>query len=329
MDREIEKLSERLEREEISLKEKANEIKEDGKISMDISKEKLDLSVSGVDGGFSRKKLRGIELVITRSCLVEMKYEDNKLINHSYFPDSNPSPNLYSYDIREENSKKPQILRMNEEITTALKYINGDPNVDMLILDGSIVPNPHNKPKESSEERENYYLLVKKYEELFRKSLDKGIQLIGAVEDSKSRKVSKKKGVNSLDNILLHHVLDKGQRTPEFNYSDEPGKHPVLSDFSMDISNRIKFMYLKPVEEDTPLRIEYLSGTMNSEKIASVVQEVSKISNSYSYPVPLMEADLHAKLTEKETDLIIRRIKNQAGENPVLMEKRRNTRPFH
>ncbi|MFW5902722.1 MAG: DNA double-strand break repair nuclease NurA [archaeon] len=329
MDKEIEELSRKLEKERSFLEEKASELVDEKELSIEVEEEDLNLSIAGVDGGICRKKLRGIELVITRSCLVEMTYRENKLKEYLYYPNPNPDPTLHNYELEDNNTKKPHLLRMNEEITTALEYIETEPKADVLILDGSIIPNPHSKPKNNSEEREDYELVVSKYEKLFKKSSDKGIQLIGAIEDSKSRKISKKKGIDSLDNLLLYHILRKNQRTSEFNYSDQPGEHPVLTDFSREIRNKIKFMYLKPVEGDTPLRIEYLDGQMSPDKIASAFQEISKVSNNYSYPIPLIEADLHAKLTEKETDLIIQRIKNQAGENPALKEKRRNVRPFH
>ncbi len=327
MEKEIKKLSSDLENERKKLEEKAEELKQREDLAKDIGGEELTLKVAGVDGGITRKNLQGIEIVVTRACLVSMEYREGKLQEHRYFPDPDPEPTL-DYYRPERETKRPQLHRMEKEIETALNYIKKEPKIDILLIDGSIVPNPSDKPKEDSKEKEKYLGVKDKYEELFERVLEQGIQLVGAIEDSKSRKISRKTGVNSLDNLLLHQVLEEGQRTTEFNYSDEPGNHPVLSDFSAEKRNKIKAMYIKPVKEDTPLRLEYLEGRMNPDKIASYLESISKISRNYSYPVPLIEADLHAKLTEKQKDLITQQIRNQVGELPSLKEKRRNQRLF-
>ncbi len=327
METEIEKLSNDLEKERKKLEEKARELKQREELIKDIEKEEITLKVAGVDGGITRKNLQGIEIVVTRACLVEMYYNNGKLQEHSYFPSPDPEPTLHYYE-PERETKKPQLHRMEKEIQTALNYLEKEPEIEMLLIDGSIVPNPSDKPKEDSEEKGKYLEVKDKYEELFKRATEQGIQLVGAIEDSRSRKISRKIGIKSLDNLLLHQALKQGQRTSEFNYSDEPGNHPVLSDFSTEKRNKVKAMYIKPSKNDTPLRLEYLENHMKPGKIASYVKSISKIAENYSYPVPLIEADLHAKLTEKQKDLIVQRIKNQAGETPALREKRRNQRPF-
>jgi len=327
MDAEIEELSSDLEKERKRLEEKAQELKQREELVKDIEKEEVTLKVAGVDGGISRKNLQGIEIVITRACLVEMHYKNGKLQEHSYFPSPDPEPTINYYK-PERETKKPQLHRMEKEIQTALNYLEKEPKINILLLDGSIVPNPSDKPKEDSKEKEKYLEVKDKYEKLFEKTTKQGIQLIGAIEDSRSRKISRKIGVKSLDNLLLHQALDQGQRTSEFNYSDEPGNHPVLSDFSTRNRNKVKAMYIKPSEEDTPLRLEYLEDHMSPDEIASHVESISRIAENYSYPVPLIEADLHAKLTDKQKDLIVQQIRNRAGETPSLREKRRDQRPF-
>jgi hypothetical protein len=84
-----------------------------------------------------------------------------------------------------------------------------------------------------------------------------------------------------------------------------------------DLEAEIYFFYMRPLGDDTPIRVEFL--TKEFDRVATIVQSLSKISRSYAYPAVLIEADLRAAL------------------NPIEMEKldklnlrplRRNSRPF-
>lgn len=329
MEREIEEISKKLKKESSSLKEKAKGLRREKDLFKPIKPRRVSESISAVDGGLITKELHGVNLVITRACAVNMDYEKGRLKDYSYYPGPSPEPKLKSFS-PQRASKKPSLHRVEEEIGTAISHLNNsnEGQINLLLLDGSIIPSPNDKPPEGSEEREHYFKIIGMYQEMFSTASEKDIQIVGVIEDSNSRKISKRNGVDQLDSILLSHLLEEGERTKEFNYSDEPGNHPVLSDFSEEWRNKVKAVYIKPCEQDIPLRLEYLDTGRDVDDIAAVISELSKVSKDYSYPAPLIEADLHAKLGERETGLILGRIKSYTGEDVLLREKRRNKRPF-
>lgn len=327
MEQEIKNLSQEIKKQAQETREKAREIREQENIVQKIDTEPFTGSVTGVDGGLTSQDLQGTGMVVTRACAATMKYRKGKLTDHSYYPGPSPDLEVSSVDPK-RSSKMPNLLRAIKEIETARESLENN-STDYLLLDGSIVPSPSDKPREESQkEREKYQELIGKYKELFKTARDKGTQIIGVVEDSKSRKIAKKHGEDKLDSMLLHYVLNEGERTTEFNYSDEPINHPVLRDLPPDTRNRIKAMYLKLVRDDKPLRIEYLEAQKKSGEIVSSLNSISKISSDYSYPAPLIEADLHAKISKKEADSIIEEIKTYVEEEQFMMKKRRDKRPF-
>ncbi len=328
MNPEIENLSRKIEEQAQKTRVKAEEIRSQDELTIKVNEEPYTGKVTGVDGGLVKKDLHGLQVIITRACAVQMNYREGKLQEHSYFPGPSPVPTIYSAE-EERRTKKASLYRAKTEIETAINSIK-EGNPDMLILDGSIVPSPSDKPGEEADESEKelYQELIDRYSQLFTESLEKGVQLIGAVEDSKSRKISKEHGEDTLDTVLLNYVLKENERTTKFNYSDEPGNHPVLSDFSPEKRNKVKAMYLKPVEQDNPLRIEYLENHMEPGEIAETLNHLSKISRNYSYPAPIIEADLHAKITREEAESVVDEIKTHTGEETLLMERRRDKRPF-
>ncbi len=327
MEQEIKNLSQEIKKQAQRTQEKARKIREQEEIAREIKIDSFTGTVTGVDGGLIAQDLQGTGIVVTRACAANMKYKKGRLVDHSYYP--NPSPDLEVSSIDPKRSNKiPNLLRAIKEIETARESLENNPT-DYLLLDGSIVPNPSDKPKEENQkEREKYQELIEKYKKLFKTARNKGTQVIGVVEDSKSRKIAKKHGEDKLDSILMHYVLEEDERTKKFNYSDEPGNHPVLRDLPPDIRNAIKVVYLKLVKNDKPLRIEYLEGEKNLSDMIDLLGSLSKISSDYSYPAPLIEADLHAKISEKEADSVIEEVKTYVGEEPFMMKERRDKRPF-
>lgn len=323
----VEALSKKIRTEARHTRKRAEEIREKEGVVQEVEEERFTGKLIGVDGGLITKSLHGIDLIITRACAVNMRYEDGKLDDYSYFPGPNPQLKTYSADPT-RGTKQSNLLRSVTEIETALKSLKKYP-CDYLLLDGSITPSPTDKPNiENEEERKRYLELIDKYVELYRAALDQAVQVVGVVEDSKSRKIARVHGEDMLDSVLLHYVLNGKERTHEFNYSDQPGNHPVLSDFPPEIRNKMKAMYLKPSENDRPLRIEYISGIKQKEDVSAMINYLSTISTDYSYPAPLIEADLHAKLSREEFESIIDELKALVGEEPLLMERRRDKRPF-
>lgn len=328
MEKKIRKFSEKIVEKSNEAREKAREVRKRG-ILRKVEEEELNETFTGVDGGLIIKKFHGLTIVLTRACAASINYKSSKAKSTEYHPKPSPEIELHSIPPA-QGDNKPSLIRASKEIETAVCSMN-NLEMDYILLDGSIIPRPADKPKENSKTVTIYKQLIEKYKELFQTAREKQVQVIGVVEDTKARKLAGKMGADMLDTVLLNYTLKPKERTKTFPYSDRPEEHPVLTSFPRETSDKIKVMYLKAVEEDRPLRIEYLSrkGTEEeADEIAGKILKISRISRGYSYPAPIIEADLRAKLTEKEAQSITDRIKMYAGNNASLLEERRNTRPF-
>ncbi|MCX6769518.1 MAG: hypothetical protein NT051_02440 [Candidatus Micrarchaeota archaeon] len=123
-------------------------------------------------------------------------------------------------------------------------------------------------------------------------------------------------------------MLEEGERTCAFTYSSASTKHPILGDLG-SWSEKILSFYLKPVQGDRPLRVEFLSGQKTFGEIASLIHSLSCIHKSYAYPAILIEADLRAALSPDDFERAYGSLFSRLGKNsPSLMRLRRNTRPF-
>ncbi len=326
MDQEIEDISRKISEESRRIREEAERLRGKRELIHEVDEGDLNCSFTGVDGGLIVKKFHGIHMVVTRAYAARMSYSENKLKEVNYFPNLNRKMKLYPSEPNDSN-KKPSLLRALEEVDTAIKSIR-DTKTDYLLMDGSIVPRPSDKPRAEKEAETVYKRLIEKYQELFTLSQKEGVQVVGVVEDSKARVISAREGIDTIDTVLLNYVLRSGERTETFSYSRDVSNHPVLRSFPREISEKIKGTYLKVVEEDRPLRIEYLESFKEPSEITRDLNAVSKVSRDYSYPAPLIEADLRAKLTEKEASMIVDRVRSRVGEDSLLMDERRNKRPF-
>jgi hypothetical protein len=130
------------------------------------------------------------------------------------------------------------------------------------------------------------------------------------------------------DSNLLSYVLKKGERSLVFPYSSKSSQHPILREF--EAKDKIFTFYLKTVEFDRPIRIDFLGDKGVIDKanfISSVLLKMVGHSN-YGIPSVLIEADQRAKLEENELEMFYQDIMNKTGNISSLFEQRRNQRPF-
>jgi hypothetical protein len=131
------------------------------------------------------------------------------------------------------------------------------------------------------------------------------------------------------DTNLLTYVLNYGERTFVFPYSPEPEKHPVLKEFG-ETGKKIYSFYLKAAEFDRPMRVDLLANS-NVEEIASKISSILLAicnSSTYAFPSVLIEADLRARLSEKEIEEFGLDLKSRLGNIASMLELRRKGRPF-
>ena len=236
------------------------------------------IKVAGVDGGVAKKSLHGFDCILVRAAAACFNYKSGGIEKVKYFPSRIPAPKA---DLLEALSDLDwahfsSIMRQSVEATTALEAID-KLKPDILLMDGSIVPHYADRPARTSNVFKNYISMVKGFLSLYNKCIEKGIVLAGVIEDSRAtsycnminREVLSKVThprtsemgqllEKTRDTNLLYWVLERGQRSRVFPYSEKPEEHPVLRDFG-EIANQLNSFYLKTAKHDRPIRVDMLS----------------------------------------------------------------------
>ncbi|MBI5227746.1 DNA double-strand break repair nuclease NurA [Candidatus Micrarchaeota archaeon] len=277
----------------------------------------ISLSVCAVDGGLISFVMHGMDINIVRAAAVNFSYAGSVLKTHNYYPEKHPEPMIEFRNALDEHEANVfrSLVRLKHELGCAISAIEKfRPNI--LLIDGSLVLLPTDRPPSVSELYPLYEDVVALYQTLFDRCKILNCQLLGIIKDSRSRKLSKTLGMNCSDSLLCNYLLGAGERTEIFTYEDRQNKGSQ--------NHTVKFFYIKPSSDDIPLRVEFLEQnleqTSGGDHIASLVQSLSAISSNFAYPAILIEADLCAALDDKDADLV----------KSFLPTKslRRNLRPF-
>lgn len=328
----IQKKEEKIKNSAEKLKEKNPDSREfiEGKMILPVSpSSSLDLKVGAVDGGILSYEMHGVDVLIFRSASAIFEYKNSSLVSSIYSPSSFPKP---SYEIMMGLDEKEilwhkSLVRLDSEIKEAISAIKKY-SPDFFFLDGSILPLPADKPSESSILFEKYIELISKYKNLYSIAKEKNIQLLGLIKDSRARRFVEffpsHIPFRTSDTFFLNYLLKEGERTSSIYYSKEASKHQTLRDLK-NFADDIRVFYLKPVQGDRPLRIEYLNSSLTVDDIASTVHSLSAINSSYAYPSVLIEADLRAAMDPEELEVAK---KSLSINLPFVFQLKRNTRPF-
>jgi len=297
----------------------------------------VDGRVAAVDSGIAGEELHGFDFLLMRTVGVVFDYEKNRVASHRYFPSALPKmeydvrSGLDSHDVMWHKS----LFRLRGELSCANRLI-AEHSPSYLLMDGSIAPLLSDKPSEESEIKPLYAEVVGEYQRLYETAWEKGCCLLGVIKDSRSKRfieivrrhAENEQGfAHSADTAFLFFMLEAGERTCSFSYASSPQKHNVLKDLGR-WSEKILAFYLKPVKEDRPLRVEFLSGQKAFGEIASFVHSLSCLHKAYAYPAILIEADLRAALSCDEFERAYGDLFSRLGAGSSLMRLRRNIRPF-
>jgi len=302
-----------------------------------VSPVSVDGTFAATDSGIVGEELHGFDFLLLRAVGVLFEYRNSKAVAHKYFPSAVPAlqydmrSGLDSHDVMWHKS----LFRLKCELTCSRHLIEKH-SPAFLLVDGSIAPLLSDKPSEESEIRPLYDEVVECYRGLYESAWKKGCTLLGVIKDSRSKRfieIVQKHSQNeqglqhATDTNFLYFMLEAGERTCAFTYSSSPAKHQVLKDLGL-WSEKILSFYLKPVKDDRPLRVEFLSGQKTFSEVASVVHSLSCQHKAYAYPAILIEADLRAALDENEFERAYGSLFARLGRSSSLMRLRRNSRPF-
>jgi hypothetical protein len=311
--------------EKISLEESDEE-----KLIYPAANDSLNLSVCAVDGGLLADRLFGADILIRRSIAVNFVYADSALKDAQYLPKKFAEPEIeYKIGLDEHESLLWRSLyRLSGEIRIAQDALERF-KPDYLLLDGSIVLLGSDKPGEQSVLYDEYRNLLDDYKKLYQKCESARCQLVGVIKDSRGKRLAQcladKLIVDVPDTTLADSLLSEGERTCVVSYCSRTEKHPVLGSLG-DFAHRFRLFYIKPSDQDLPLRIEFLNSGKGIDGISSLVNTLCGISKSFAYPAALIEADMCAALEPIEMDKVKRSLSVLTG--GIVKPLRRAVRPF-
>lgn len=315
-----------------------------------------DVTMVGVDGGVLTRPLHGLDLILTRAVAAIFNYRGGALSSADYYPNEMPEPRLTPITEPLDARELELVVAMErqlEELKLAASAI-GVCDADLLLLDGSVVPQYIDRFPHGKKVLELYHALIDAYLNLYGGCAESGALLAGVVKDSRSARfieilmqalpgILEGQGLtrddastlaadrdvlaNSRDTVFLDHVLETGERSSIFKYADAPS---VLRDLG-GWGQRVHAFYLKAVPYDCPLRIEFVDGgeglVPTAERVASLVYALSSYHDAYGLPSVLIEADARAHLYEEDLDIVRDSIADRLGMSTSL-DLRRQRRPF-
>jgi hypothetical protein len=302
-----------------------------------VAQQAVDGKIAAVDSGIAGEELHGFDFLVMRTVGAMFEYSHSRIKSHRHFPSALPP---LKYDIRSGLDSHDvmwhkSLFRLKGELTCALEMMRAHSPTCMM-LDGSIAPLLSDKPSDDSEMRPLYDDVLSRYKSLYEEAWKSNTPLVGVIKDSRSRRfieiiqkhAEHEEGfLHTTDTSFLYFMLEEGERTCAFTYSSSPTKHNVLRDLGQ-WSEKILSFYLKPVKEDRPLRIEFLSGQRTFSEIATLVHSLSALHKAYAYPAILIEADLRAALSPDDFERAYGSLWSRLSRSPSLMRLRRNIRPF-
>ncbi|MFX0002090.1 MAG: DNA double-strand break repair nuclease NurA [Candidatus Hodarchaeota archaeon] len=329
------------------------------------------LNVVSVDGSSVTKKYADVDFSFLKAIAVKYYFRKNHVANIAYFPDLNGFNNYLvqsNFLNRDEIAVETKIsIDMTfMEINLLNNMIEKSSDIDMIIIDGSIVIMPINLVfTKDLEISKMYDKLLKEYQKLYLNCKEKGILLIGSIKDTRTSalchllrdsiqllkpnqtrltdfiKADYRKVIEYFSDLdLFNRIMKKSERTCIFNCKREIDKirdTGIKKEIPYYFPLSFYAFYLKTVQYDTPCRIEFFMEETHSFKkasekadlITSIILPISNLNENYGLPIPQVEAHKRAVFKATEVDLLLNNLTRTLNLHGIsLLEKRRNRRPF-
>ena len=334
------------------------------------------LNIVSVDGSSVVKKFMNVDFSFLKAICVKYDfYNDGKSAKIKYYPDLSGFNNYSvqgNYFNREENviESKVSMDMTFMEINLLNNFIeqstSSDSDIDLIIIDGSIVIMPINLLFSKDPEISiKYDRLLREYHKLYLNCKDNGIILVGSIKDTRtsalchllqeSIQLLHSNGTDLTDFIninyrqiidyfsdldLFNRILEKSERSCIFNCKRDIDKirdNGIKKEIPYYFPLSFYAFYIKTAKFDIPCRIEFFMEEKHSIKkasekadlISSMLLPISSMNDHYGLPIPQIEAHKRAVFKPDEINLLFNNLKRYLNRNGVnLIEKRRARRPF-
>jgi hypothetical protein len=330
------------------------------------------LNFVSVDGSSVSKSFMNVDFSFLKAIAVKyFFYKKGSKAKIDYYPDLNGF-NYYSvqgdYINREFNlvQHKVSMDMTLMEINLLNKLIERSNDIDLIIVDGSIVPTPINLIfSQDLEISKKYDNLLKEYQKLYSNCEEKNIILVGSIKDTRTAALSHlfrdaipllKPSNNNLSDFikinyreifdyfsdleLFNKLLTKSERSCIFICKREIDKirdTGIKKEIPYYFPLTFYGFYLKTAKFDAPCRIEFFTdestaikkASKKADLISSLILPLSSLNEHYGLPIPQIEAHKRAHFNPHEINLLFNNLTRILHMNGVsLLEKRRNRRPF-
>ena len=329
------------------------------------------LNVVSVDGSSVVKKFMNVDFSFLKAIAVKYYFYKNHSSKIDYFPDITGFNNYNvqgNFLNREENVVETKIsMDMTfMEINLLNKLIEKKSDIDLIIIDGSVVIMPINLIfSKDSEISKKYDILLKEYKKLYSSCKERGIILIGSIKDTRTSaltnlirssiqmlkpnatrltdfiKINYRQIIDYYSDLdLFNRVLNKSERSCIFNCKKDLDKirdTGIKKEIPYYFPQSFYAFYLKTASYDTPCRIEFFMNERHSlqeasekaDLISSILLPISSLNEFYGLPIPQIEAHRRAVFKPHEINLLFNSLSRTLNSYGVsLLEKRRSRRPF-
>ncbi len=329
------------------------------------------LNVVSVDGSSVVKNFLNVDFSFLKAIAVKYCFKENYNAHIEYFPDLSGFNN---YKVKSEFMSLEEALIERKismemtlmEISLLNELINKSSDIDLIILDGSVVVTPINLLfSKDLEISLKYDSLLKEYHKLYENCNEKNIILIGSIKDTRTRALTHllRDSISYLkpsqiklrdflqcdyrnifnyftDMDLFNRILKLRERSCIFNCKREIEKirdTGVKKEIPYYFPYEFYAFYLKTSKYDTPCRIEFYINEKHDIKEASdkadliskLILPISCLNDYYGLPIPQIEAHKRAVFNQSEIQLLFNNLKRKLNLHGIhLIEKRRNRRPF-
>ncbi|TFG15259.1 DNA double-strand break repair nuclease NurA [Candidatus Thorarchaeota archaeon] len=316
------------------------------------------LRIAAVDGGLVKKRYQSLDLIMKRAVGVVFSFQAEDSPAVEFYPSPFPNPVIKPIIATLSSNEVDQIAsleRLLSELTTTIGIID-EYHTDIVLLDGSLLFHPHDRPSKETLANEKFQEVLALYKQIYNKVSKGKTTLVGVVKDSRSRKFATMLGqvlphilrkpqsfekmkdidyrwlLNILrDCDLLGSFLKAGERSCIFRHSAESNNFMVEKSLSKWTSS-IMVTYLKTVSNDLPVRFEVLTrsdeATAVVDKALAAILPLSSLHQEYGMPTPIVEADTRARIGRNEAEMIVDRLMALSGLAYATLERRRSRNPF-
>ena len=329
---ELDKIVDKIKILEIEKKKLAGFLREIPELYWNVSKVELgNIKIGGEDGGLTKKSGHLMDFVFLRAIGVIFSYKKSKLVDVAYHPIMNPVPEI----IHSKESFSDiefrifwSLQRIKKELIVSIETISKySPN--LFLIDGSLLVNPADARSTESTVYSDYLEVNKLFEKLCNTAKQENCLLAGVVEDSRSSVFCKHIADNIIEKLDIKNkqelitILNRTKDTNLLHYLLEKREVTKI----INLEGGINYFYLKTVEFDRPIRVEFIGDEAQGKRIAELVYTISSQSKTYGLPTVLIEADQRAKLSENDSDNYVNIIASKLGLQNIFF-LRRDSRPF-